>query len=143
MKPKSVARRKNSWRSSWLPTHSVASASIPRRIPKAGAFYLITLRSGADLAKLLPGVSALQRELDVVLLHNGILEPALGIAPKDITAGKNVTFEREATAAIAAVDSGHAQVAFLLNACDVEQVIRVATAGEVMPQNRRTSTRSC
>src|SRR5712671_4873046 len=99
-----------------------------------GAFYVLTLRPGADLAQLLPNVSALQRELDVVLLHEGILEPALGITPQAVTSEKNLTYEREASAALDAVDSGAAQIAFLLNACDVEQVMRIATAGEVLPQ---------
>jgi uncharacterized protein (DUF1015 family) len=99
-----------------------------------GAFYVLTLRPGADLAQLLPNVSPLQRELDVVLLHEGILEPALGITPQAVTSEKNLTYEREASAALDAVDSGAAQIAFLLNACDVEQVMRIATAGEVLPQ---------
>jgi uncharacterized protein (DUF1015 family) len=98
------------------------------------AYYVLTLRAGADLAQLLPNVSPLQRELDVVLLHEGILEPALGITPQAVTAEKNLTYEREAAAALDAVDSGAAQIAFLLNACDVEQVMRIATAGEVLPQ---------
>jgi len=98
------------------------------------AFYVLTLRSGADLAQLLPNVSRLQRELDVVLLHEGILEPALGITPQAVTSEKNLTYEREASAALDAVDLGAAQIAFLLNACDVEQVMRIATAGEVLPQ---------
>ena len=99
-----------------------------------GAFYVLTLRPGADLAQLLPNVSPLQRELDVVLLHEGILEPALGITPQAVTSEKNLTYEREASAAVDAVHSGAAQIAFLLNACDVEQVMRIATAGEVLPQ---------
>jgi uncharacterized protein (DUF1015 family) len=98
------------------------------------AFYVLTLREGADLARLLPNVSALQRELDVVLLHEGILEPGLGITPQSVAAEANLTYEREAAAALDAVESGAAQIAFLLNACDVEQVIKIATAGEVMPQ---------
>jgi uncharacterized protein (DUF1015 family) len=98
------------------------------------AFYVLTLRPGADLARLLPNVSPLQRELDVVLLHEGILEPALGITPQSVTAEANLTYEREAAAAAEAVDSGAAQVAFFLNACDVEQVMKIATSGEVMPQ---------
>ncbi|HEY2461329.1 MAG TPA: DUF1015 domain-containing protein [Candidatus Acidoferrum sp.] len=98
------------------------------------AFYVLTLRPGVNLAQLLPNVSPLQRELDVVLLHEGILEPALGITPQAVTAEKNLTFEREASVAIDAVNSGKAQIAFLLNACDVEQVMRIATANEVMPQ---------
>jgi uncharacterized protein (DUF1015 family) len=98
------------------------------------AFYVLTLRHGADLSLLLPSVSRLQRELDVVLLHEGILEPALGITPQSVTAEKNLTYEREAAAALDAVDRGAAQVTFLLNACDVEQVVHIATSGEVMPQ---------
>src|SRR2546421_7698333 len=98
------------------------------------AYYLLALRPGAALAQLLPNVSPLQRELDVVLLHEGILEPVLGITPQAVTAEANLTYEREATAALDAVDSGRAQIAFLLNPCDVEQVMKIATAGEVMPQ---------
>jgi uncharacterized protein (DUF1015 family) len=98
------------------------------------AFYVLTLRDGANLAQLLPNVSALQRELDVVLLHEGILEPALGITPQAVTAEAHLTYEREAAAALDAVDSGHAQISFLLNPCAVDQVMKIATAGEVMPQ---------
>jgi uncharacterized protein (DUF1015 family) len=98
------------------------------------AFYLLTLREGVNLAQLLPNVSPLQRELDVVLLHEGILEPALGITPQAVTAEANLTYEREASAALEAVDGGRAQISFLLNPCDVEQVMKIATAGEVMPQ---------
>jgi len=104
--------------------------------PEAGkrAFYVLTLRKGVNLAQLLPNVSPLQRELDVVLLHEGILEPALGITPQAVTAEANLTYEREAAAALDAVDSGRAQISFLLNPCGVEQVMKIATAGEVMPQ---------
>jgi uncharacterized protein (DUF1015 family) len=98
------------------------------------AFYILTLRSGADLSQILPGLSALQRELDVVLLHQGILEPALGITPDAVASEANLSYEREAPATLEAVDQGKAQIAFLLNPVDVDLVVRVATAGEVMPQ---------
>ena len=97
-------------------------------------FYVLTLREGVNLAQMLPNISPLQRELDVVLLHEGILDPALGITPQAVTAEANLTYEREAGAALEAVDSGRAQISFLLNPCDVEQVMKIATAGEVMPQ---------
>jgi uncharacterized protein (DUF1015 family) len=100
----------------------------------SGAYYVLTLRPGANLAQLLPNVSPLQRELDVVLLHDGILEPALGVTLAAATAEKNLTYEREAGAALDAVDRRAAQVAFLLNACSVEQTWNIATSGEVMPQ---------
>ena len=67
-------------------------------------------------------------------LHDGILEPALGITLQAATKEMNLTYEREAGAAIAAVDSGRAQVCFLLNPVDVEKVMQIATGNEVMPQ---------
>jgi len=106
----------------------------PAAEPQKRAFYVLTLRDGVNLAQLLPSVSPLQRELDVVLLHEGILEPALGITPQAVAAEANLTYEREASAALDAVDSGRAQISFLLNPCDVEQVMKIATSGEVMPQ---------
>ncbi len=106
----------------------------PTAQPGKQAYYVLTLRPGANLSLLLPGVSPLQRELDVVLLHEGILEPALGITPQAVTAEKNLTYEREAVSALDAVERGAAQVAFLLNPCGVEQVVQIATSGEVMPQ---------
>src|SRR6266404_5119334 len=106
----------------------------PASEPQKRAFYVLTLRDGVSLTQLLPNVSPLQRELDVVLLHEGILEPALGITPQAVAAEANLTYEREASAALDAVDGGRAQVSFLLNPCDGEQVMKIATSGEVMPQ---------
>ena len=111
-----------------------AIGAYPGAGAKKRAFYVLTLREGVNLAQLLPSVSPLQRELDVVLLHEGILEPALGITPQAVTAEANLTYEREAEAALEAVDSGRAQISFLLNPCDVDQVMKIATTGEVMPQ---------
>ncbi|MGC1619571.1 MAG: DUF1015 domain-containing protein [Candidatus Acidiferrum sp.] len=106
----------------------------PATDPGKRSYYVLTLRRGADLTQLLHSVSPLQRDLDVVLLHDGILEPAFGITPQAVTAERNLTYEREASAAIDAVDRGTAQIAFLLNPVGVDQVMRIATAGEVMPQ---------
>jgi uncharacterized protein (DUF1015 family) len=98
------------------------------------ALYVLTLRPEADIAQLLPGTSPLQRQLDVVLLHQGILEPALGITAHAVATEANLTYERETGSALAAVDRREAQLAFLLNPVDVDSVMRVATSGEVMPQ---------
>jgi len=98
------------------------------------AFHVFKLKKDANLAAMLPDVSPLQRELDVVFLHRFILEKSLGITQQDVKAEKNIVYEREMRAAIETVDRGAAQLAFLLNPVDVEEVMRVATAGEVMPQ---------
>jgi uncharacterized protein (DUF1015 family) len=115
-----------------MPQRSIGA--FPTASDSQRAFYLFQLRPGADLSQLLPSVSPLQRELDVVLLHDGILEPALGITLQAASKEMNLTYEREASAAIAAVDSGRAQVAFFLNPVAVEKVVQIATANEVMPQ---------
>jgi uncharacterized protein (DUF1015 family) len=99
-----------------------------------GEFTIFTLRPEIDLAKLLPDSSPAQRELDVVLLHRVLLERGLGITPAAVVAESNITYEREMTAAITAVDDGSAQIAFLLNPVGVEQVTEMALDGEVMPQ---------
>ncbi len=99
-----------------------------------GSFYLCLLKKEADLEALLPGVSAAQRQLDVVLLHRLILERGLGIMPDAVKTGKNITYEREMDTAIAEVDQARAQICFLLNSVSVETVAGMAMAGEVLPQ---------
>ena len=98
------------------------------------AFYLFALQRGIDLEDVMPEVPEAQRELDVVLLHRLILQKGLGITPEDVASEKSVGYEREMDAALAAVDSGHAQIAFLLNPVPVKQVVEIALGGNVMPQ---------
>ncbi len=99
-----------------------------------GEFTLFKLRPETDLAALLPDASPAQRELDVALLHRILLERGLGITPASVVAESNLTYEREMSSAIAAVDDGRAQLCFLLNPVGVEQTTEMALNGEVMPQ---------
>ena len=106
----------------------------PGTTEAGGAFYLFVLRRDADLETLLPDISAAQRGLDVVLLHRLVLEKGLGITAEAVAAEKNVGYEREVDTALAAVDQGKAQLAFLLNPVRVGQVTDIALAGDVLPQ---------
>jgi uncharacterized protein (DUF1015 family) len=99
-----------------------------------GAFHIFVLKKEANLEVLLQGVSPAQRRLDVVLLHRLILERGLGITQDAVKAGKNLTYEREMDTAVAEVDSGRAQICFLLNPVSVETVAEMAMGGEVLPQ---------
>ena len=99
-----------------------------------GAFHLFVLRPDADLDSLLPDVSPAQRRLDVVLLHGLLLEKGLGITADDVRKEKNISYEREMDAAMAAVDAGQAQLCCLLNPIRIQQMMKVALAGEVLPQ---------
>lgn len=112
-----------------------AIGAYPRAArPGADAFYLFVLRRGVDLESLLPDLSEGQRGLDVVLLHRLILDKGLGITAEAVTAEKNLAYEREMEAAIASVDRGDAQLALLLNPVRVEQMMKIALAGDVLPQ---------
>jgi uncharacterized protein (DUF1015 family) len=102
--------------------------------PGSGSFFLFLLRRDADLESVLPDVSEGQRGLDVVLLHRLILDKGLGISAEAVAAEKNLGYEREIEAAIARVDRGEAQIAFLLKAVRVQQVADIALAGDVLPQ---------
>ena len=51
-----------------------------------------------------------------------------------MSAELNVTYERSMDDALAAVDKGEAQIAFLLNPVEVQEVADIALGGDVMPQ---------
>jgi uncharacterized protein (DUF1015 family) len=106
----------------------------PGAIGPAQAFYLFVLRRDADLEQLLPDLSEAQRGLDVVLLHRLILEKGLRITAEAVAAENHVRYEREMDAALAAVERGEAQLALLLNPVRVDQVVKIALAGDVLPQ---------
>ena len=99
-----------------------------------GAFHVFVLKKEANLEHLLQGVSPAQRQLDVVLLHRLILERGLKITQDAVKTEKNITYEREMDTAIGEVDSGRAQICFLLNPVSVETVAEMAMGGEVLPQ---------
>ena len=99
-----------------------------------GAFHIFVIKKEANLEVLLLGVSTAQRRLDMVLLHRLILERGLKITQDAVKAEKNITYEREMDTAIGEVDSGRAQICFLLNPVSVETVAEMAMGGEVLPQ---------
>ncbi len=79
-------------------------------------------------------LSLRQQTLDVVQLHECLLQGVLKISEQAIRHEENVSYCREAAEALAAVHSGKAQIAFLMNPVRIEQVRDIAFAGEVLPQ---------
>jgi uncharacterized protein (DUF1015 family) len=73
-------------------------------------------------------------ELDVKILHQDILDQTLRISEEAIRDESNLQYVRGIDAAVEKVDSGQAQVAFLLEPTTVQQVADVAFSGGVMPQ---------
>jgi len=117
--------------------HQALLAARPQRgvgFCAAGRFCLLTLKPQTDLAALVPDVSPGQLQLDVVLLHRLILEKGMGITAEAVRKESHIRYERELARAIEAVQRGEAQACFLLNAVEVQQVMQMALAGEVLPQ---------
>jgi uncharacterized protein (DUF1015 family) len=95
--------------------------------------WVLTIEA-ADRDRALPEVSQRRRQLDMVVLHEGIFAKALGVSAEAVRAGEYISYAREAADAIAPVLSGEAQVAFLVNPVTLEQLRSNTFAGEVMPQ---------
>ncbi len=107
--------------------HCTAFVAVTRQGP-----YLMRAKRGL-VNEALEGISARQRELDVVQLHRIMLQQILGISEEAIRNQEHVKYEREASEAISWVRQG-ANVAFLMNPAKIEQVRDIAFAGEVLPQ---------
>ncbi len=99
-----------------------------------GKVWLLTLADEDVMYRYAPHKSAAYRSLDVAVLHQVILGPVFGIGETQMAAGTNLRYTRDAQEAIACVDSGEAQGAFLINPTRVRQIKDVALAGEKMPQ---------
>jgi uncharacterized protein (DUF1015 family) len=72
--------------------------------------------------------------LDVSILHSLLLDRGLGIDANKLKAQTHVDYEREPETCIRMVDEGTYQAAFFLNPTTAEQVQRIASGGELMPQ---------
>src|SRR5215813_5732628 len=83
---------------------------------------------------LFGGLSPRQQGLDVVQLHNVLLESVLGLSEESIRNQENLFYLRDANEAIRRVRHGTANVAFLINPVRMEQIREIAFAGEVLPQ---------
>lgn len=107
---------------------------------KAFAFYcgsgysLMVLKASRVISELLPEKSKALQELDVTVLHTLVLEKVFGIDAENMAKQINLTYVKQFDEAIAAVDSGKAQCAFILNPTRVTEIRDVAAAGEKMPQ---------
>lgn len=87
-------------------------------------FYLLRLRKDANVA----------RELDVKVLHSLLLERFLGIDESKLAAQSHIDYVRERESCVQLVDERKYQAAFFLNPTSAEQMQRIASRGERMPQ---------
>ncbi|MEE1280319.1 MAG: DUF1015 domain-containing protein [Oscillospiraceae bacterium] len=99
-----------------------------------GTFTLLTLKDKSIMKELLPDMSEASQNLDVSVLHNLVLERLFGIDKENMANQKNLSYTRDIDEAIAAVNEGRANCAFLINPTLVTEIRDVAAAGEKMPQ---------
>jgi hypothetical protein len=112
-------------------------AAFGLSVPGSGQWALLQLREDFDpvaagLGALAP---ALQR-LDVVLLHELLLERALGISKAAQAAKTNLRYDKSTDNALqlARTASDDTQLCCFMNATPVADVRAVCDSGEVMPQ---------
>ncbi len=97
-------------------------------------FYLLRMRKSALEDPILLKHAEAYRRLDVSILHSLIMERYLRIDEDRLAAQAYVDYERERDVCIRLVNEGKYQAAFFLNPTTVEQMQRVASLGERMPQ---------
>lgn len=96
-------------------------------------YYLLSVTEDADLNSFTASpVHPLLKKLDVVLLHESVLEPILGISPA--TGGNRLIYTSSADTALNMVTKEKADIAFLLNPCSIEDILEIADAGLKLPQ---------
>jgi uncharacterized protein (DUF1015 family) len=112
-------------------------AAFGLSVPETGRMHVLELRAAFDprQAGLDTLAEALQR-LDVVLLHELVLERALGIGKAAQEAKTNLRYFKSTAAAlrVAAQGDGQTQLVCFMNATPVDDVRAVCDSGEVMPQ---------
>ncbi len=102
---------------------------------EAGRAHLLRLRDRAGVEALMPAAEPeAWKRLDVSVLQYGVLAHVFGIDDAALKAGGAVSYTQDAAEAAAAVRSGAARAAFLLNGTRIDQVLDVADAGGRMPQ---------
>jgi uncharacterized protein (DUF1015 family) len=100
----------------------------------SGEFYLLRMKPSAIKDPLLLKHSEAYRELDVSILHSLLLERYLGIDEGKLEAQTNIDYMRERESCLRLIDDKKYQAAFFLNPTPAEQMQRIASSGERMPQ---------
>ena len=97
--------------------------------------YLLTLKPTPTPQEMIKeNIPPEVKVLDVTILHSLIIKDMLGISVEAQEQKTNLEYVKDARQAIDLVETGHAQLALLMNATKIEQVRAVATAGHTMPQ---------
>ena len=95
--------------------------------------FRLRLRDGAPLDEAFADRSAAYRRLDAAILEELVLKRILGMSTDDIAAKRGIGYTPSLDEALAKLDAGDYQAAFVLRPTPVDQVREVAAEGETMP----------
>jgi uncharacterized protein (DUF1015 family) len=95
--------------------------------------FRLTLKDQAIADAALSGHSEAYRRLDTGILETLLLKGALGLSDEDISHFNGLFYARDTAEALALVQSGEYDAAFLMRPTPVAQVREIAAAGENMP----------
>jgi uncharacterized protein (DUF1015 family) len=98
-----------------------------------GRGYRLRLASNPALNPALAERSEAYRTLDAAILEEMVLKGVLGMSTEDIAAKRGIGYTPSIDEALAKLDAGDYQAAFMLRPTPIEQVREVAAAGETMP----------
>jgi len=97
--------------------------------------YFLQVRDGSlNDSAFMPGTEGIARQLDVNLLHEGILGPLLGIDAERLASQEFVDYFRDRGELLEKIRRGEYQLGFFLRPTTLEQVRLASEAGFKMPQ---------
>jgi uncharacterized protein (DUF1015 family) len=95
--------------------------------------FRLRLRETVRLEETLADRTPAYRRLDAAILEELVLKGVLGMTTENIAAKRGIGYTPSIDEALAKLDAGEYQAAFLLRPTPVEQVREVAAADETMP----------
>jgi uncharacterized protein (DUF1015 family) len=104
-------------------------------IQNTQGYYLLTLRDEEAYEELVRlDFSSQWKLLDVNILNTLILEQILGITEEQLSMATNISYTKDIDEALAKVHAGEIQVALVLNATALGDVLSIAENNERMPR---------
>ena len=115
-------------------THGTAFLAVTRDPETKELEHDLLVAKPDAMRRALSDLSPRQAQLDVVQLHRIVLEHLLNLTHESIARLENIRYLREADEAVAQVERGDADVAFLIKPVTLTQLRDISLALEVMPQ---------
>jgi uncharacterized protein (DUF1015 family) len=95
--------------------------------------FRLTLKDPRSLEQAMPDKPDAYRRLDTAVLESLILRGPARLTEDDISHLNGLAYARDTEDALAAINDGRADAAFILRGTPIDQVREVAAAGETMP----------